>query len=135
MGYLDSNQEKQDQNLLCYHYTIAQNVISNFVGLPGFEPRKTGPESVVLPLHHSPECHFNFVGLPGFEPRKTSPKCHCRRFVFVSTVQRYSFFQNLQSFPDIFLKKMIKKIIMVTFFRDVQKSKYICEIVKVENLA
>jgi|GEM_PF-4966883 hypothetical protein len=30
---------------------------------------------------------------------------------------------------------MIKKIIMVTFFRDVQKSKYICEIVKVENLA
>ena len=28
------------------------------VGLPGFEPRKTGPESVVLPLHHSPECHF-----------------------------------------------------------------------------
>ena len=24
------------------------------VGLPGFEPGKTGPESVVLPLHHSP---------------------------------------------------------------------------------
>ena len=24
LGYLDSNQEKQDQNLLCYHYTIAQ---------------------------------------------------------------------------------------------------------------
>ena len=24
------------------------------VGLPGFEPRMTGPESVVLPLHHSP---------------------------------------------------------------------------------
>ena len=24
------------------------------VGLLGFEPRKTGPESVVLPLHHSP---------------------------------------------------------------------------------
>lgn len=23
LGYLDSNQEKQDQNLLCYHYTIA----------------------------------------------------------------------------------------------------------------
>ena len=23
------------------------------VGLPGFEPGKTGPESVVLPLHHS----------------------------------------------------------------------------------
>ena len=27
---------------------------SVFVGLPGFEPRMTGPESVVLPLHHSP---------------------------------------------------------------------------------
>ena len=25
LGYSDSNQEKQDQNLLCYHYTIAQN--------------------------------------------------------------------------------------------------------------
>ncbi len=24
LGYSDSNQEKQDQNLLCYHYTIAQ---------------------------------------------------------------------------------------------------------------
>ena len=27
------------------------------VGLPGFEPGKTGPESVVLPLHHSPIFH------------------------------------------------------------------------------
>ncbi len=24
------------------------------VGLPGFEPGKSGPESEVLPLHHSP---------------------------------------------------------------------------------
>ena len=24
------------------------------VGLPGFEPGKAGPESAVLPLHHSP---------------------------------------------------------------------------------
>lgn len=24
------------------------------VGLPGFEPRKTAPKTVVLPLHHSP---------------------------------------------------------------------------------
>ena len=28
LGYSDSNQEKQDQNLLCYHYTIAQNHLS-----------------------------------------------------------------------------------------------------------
>ena len=27
LGYSDSNQEKQDQNLLCYHYTIAQTYI------------------------------------------------------------------------------------------------------------
>ena len=25
------------------------------VGLPGFEPGKAGPESAVLPLHHSPK--------------------------------------------------------------------------------
>ena len=25
-----------------------------FVGVPGLEPGKTGPESVVLPLHHTP---------------------------------------------------------------------------------
>ena len=29
LGYPDSNQEKQDQNLLCYHYTISQNYLSN----------------------------------------------------------------------------------------------------------
>ena len=60
LGYSDSNQEKQDQNLLCYHYTIAQKnkLYMKKVGLPGFEPRKTGPESVVLPLHHSPMSCF-----------------------------------------------------------------------------
>ena len=26
LSYLDSNQERQNQNLLCYHYTIAQSV-------------------------------------------------------------------------------------------------------------
>ena len=32
------------------------------VGLPGFEPGMTGPESVVLPLHHSPiEHHFSVL--------------------------------------------------------------------------
>ena len=30
-----------------------QNLVQ-FVGLPGFEPGKAGPESAVLPLHHSP---------------------------------------------------------------------------------
>ena len=26
LGYPDSNQERQDQNLQCYHYTIAQYI-------------------------------------------------------------------------------------------------------------
>ena len=32
----------------------AAELSTALVGLPGFEPRMTGPESVVLPLHHSP---------------------------------------------------------------------------------
>ena len=28
LGYPDSNQERQDQNLQCYHYTIAQGSIA-----------------------------------------------------------------------------------------------------------
>ena len=34
---------------------------SSFVGLPGLEPGKTGPESVVLPLHHSPIFFQSFI--------------------------------------------------------------------------
>ena len=35
LGYPDSNQEKQDQNLLCYHYTISQiSVFSNLEQAP-----------------------------------------------------------------------------------------------------
>ena len=32
----------------------SRHLSDGFVGLPGFEPGMTGPESVVLPLHHSP---------------------------------------------------------------------------------
>ena len=28
---------------------------ASFVGVPGFEPGKAGPESAVLPLHHTPK--------------------------------------------------------------------------------
>ena len=28
----------------------------NLVGVPGLEPGKAGPESAVLPLHHTPIC-------------------------------------------------------------------------------
>lgn len=33
---------------------LKTHVFAPCVGLPGFEPGMTGPESVVLPLHHSP---------------------------------------------------------------------------------
>ncbi len=38
-----------------------------FVGLPGLEPGKAGPESAVLPLHHSPIVFFLF-SQPGSSP-------------------------------------------------------------------
>ena len=52
------------------------------VGLPGFEPGQTGPESVVLPLYYSPmsitkskgKPPLKVVGLPGFEPGQTGPE-------------------------------------------------------------
>ena len=53
---------------------------SFLAGLPGFEPRMTGPESVVLPLHHSP-------------------------MSFCLTVQRYNFFQTCKCCGLFFLKK------------------------------
>ena len=30
LSYLDSNQDKQNQNLLCYHYTIGQSSVFSF---------------------------------------------------------------------------------------------------------
>ena len=30
LSYLDSNQDKQNQNLLCYHYTIGQSSCAFF---------------------------------------------------------------------------------------------------------
>ena len=58
-----------------------------FVGLLGFEPRKTGPESVVLPLHHSPKSLF---------------VCHPFRL----TLQRYNFFITYKHFVPFFFKKI-----------------------------
>ena len=34
LGYPDSNQKRQDQNLQCYHYTIPQFSISLILMLP-----------------------------------------------------------------------------------------------------
>ena len=58
------------------------------VGVLGLEPRMTGPESVVLPLHHTPMNPCNF---------------HLR-------VQRYYFFRNYQNFSGKNFKMTSKKI-------------------------
>ena len=39
LGYPDSNQERQDQNLQCYHYTIPHSLVANL---------KFAPAKVVL---------------------------------------------------------------------------------------
>ena len=60
-----------------------QNEVSFFVGIPGLEPGKTGPESVVLPLHHSPiYCSY--------------------RASFNLTLQRYNNFITHQIFRHLF---------------------------------
>ena len=45
---------------------------------PGFEPRQTEPESVVLPLHHRATQkntkQKDMAARPGFEPRQTEPE-------------------------------------------------------------
>ena len=75
LGYPDSNQKRQDQNLQSYHYTIPQcfltpppylgkRLLNKFVGVPGLEPGKAGPESAVLPLHHTPIKHKKW-SVPG----------------------------------------------------------------------
>ena len=54
--------------------------LTNYVGIPGLEPGMTGPESVVLPLHHIPMCRLMIddndeeVGIPGLEPGMTGPE-------------------------------------------------------------
>ena len=55
------------------------------VGVSGLEPEKAGPESAVLPLHHTPmlltpppypgkRLLNKFVGVPGLEPGKAGPE-------------------------------------------------------------
>ena len=53
--------------------TLGNQIVSKglkMVALPGFEPRQTDPESVVLPLHHKAAVLFRrLVGARGVEPR------------------------------------------------------------------
>ena len=65
------------------------------VGLPGFEPRMTGPESVVLPLHHSPIFLFDGAKVEqyfGFA-KKIAKKIHI--FVNIFALIRIINIQNV----------------------------------------
>ena len=54
-----------------------------YVGILGLEPRMTGPESVVLPLHHIPLY---------------------LRFLLELRVQSYYFFNEMQNYKNFFSK-------------------------------
>ena len=72
------------------------------VGVLGLEPRMTGPESVVLPLHHTP--------ITGAKSVQTE----CKKLLFAEVqpdiaganlnlrLQRYYFFPNNQNFLQKF---------------------------------
>ena len=73
--FFDFGQKKEVSSLETSFFSLS-------VGVLGLEPRMTGPESVVLPLHHTPMNPCNF---------------HLR-------VQRYYFFWNYQNFSEKKLK-------------------------------
>ncbi len=54
-----------DQRLIDPTFTFVLFILYKKQGfivvLPGFEPRQTGPESVVLPLHHRTICIHNIL--------------------------------------------------------------------------
>ena len=60
------------------------------VGILGLEPRMTGPESVVLPLHHIPRCFAQEIrisrlrckGTANFENGKVSRLLFCKQTAF-----------------------------------------------------
>ena len=58
-----------------------------FVGIPGLEPGMTGPESVVLPLHHIPRLWLISLG--------ALPFCVCKDSTFSGTAKTFlSFFSK-----------------------------------------
>ena len=98
LGYSDSNQEKQDQNLLCYHYTIAQNFI------------------LVIPSRFDAAKVQLFHNIPSISP-----------FFFQKKSFFSSFFPHFSLITLVRLSKNPKgKEKYVGFFRNIQKSQYIC---------
>ncbi len=83
------------------------------VGVLGLEPRMTGPESVVLPLHHTPILSQQI----SFNPLKSELR-----------MQRYDIFLNHQIISAFFSKKVVlwvlfKKSASLTTVRGVSKMK------------
>ncbi|WP_288354303.1 hypothetical protein, partial [uncultured Bacteroides sp.] len=82
------------------------------------EPRKTGPESVVLPLHHS-------------------PKSKERLSSFLFDGAKVQHFWNIQSIRAFFSsQKHIFLLFSASFrqkFSDIRKSKYICPTYYIKN--
>lgn len=64
------------------------------VGILGLEPRMTGPESVVLPLHHIPLY---------------------LRFLLELRVQSYYFFNEMQNYKNFFSKSYFENYNIWTY--------------------
>ena len=106
--------------------------ITSLVGLPGLEPGKTGPESVVLPLHHSPIFQQNHP-FRFWRCKDTAFYLHSKLFQLFFcplTLKKYS---NLQFSTLILLfsyqirtKKQKTRKISFPFFYSYNKTKYLC---------
>ena len=83
------------------------------VGLPGLEPGKTGPESVVLPLHHSPIFHQNHPFC--FDDAKILLFCDSPNFFQV-------FFHKKVIYPLFRLKKSKITIDFTSFFSFIRQN-------------
>ena len=131
-GWLDSNQRPhapQTRTLTGLSYT--PKLLK--VGLLGLEPRKTGPESVVLPLHHSPKVNVfsvktSFIKKLGYsdsnqEKQDQNLLCYhytiAQNLILVTplglTLQRYNFSITYQAFLHFFSKEIFFFFIFPSF--------------------
>ena len=66
----------------CFYYKKPNNFFyccsAFFVGIPGFEPGKAGPESAVLPLHHTPNLGVNKRASLEYECKITAFSENCQ---------------------------------------------------------
>ena len=81
------------------------------VGLPGLEPGKTGPESVVLPLHHSPIQILSKLGYQDSNLEKQDQNLLCYHYTIaqfrISTAKVATFFEPANFYLLFSLSKII----------------------------